>query len=107
MSQFTALSGDFPSGTSLLTKTLVGIDYVATSYPNNTGEEVKLCYHKPDNANPYGCTKIQPNSSSTINTYNNVDFGPGAKIIIHHELKGGTQPGRPAGQDTVTFRFTY
>ena len=107
MSQFSALSGDFPSGTSLKTKTLVGIDYKTTSYPNNTGEQVQLCYYKPYNANPYGCTTIQPNANGTINTYNNVDFGPGAKVIINHLLQGGTQPGRPAGQDSVTLRYTY
>lgn len=107
MSQFNALSSDFPSGTSLKTKTLVGIDYITTNYPNNTGEQVELCYYKPYNSNQYGCVQIQPSSSGTLNNFNNSDFGPGAKVIINHRLQGGTQPGRPAGQDTVTFRFTY
>lgn len=107
LAQFGLLSTDFPSGTGNMTKTLQGIDWNTTYYPNNTGETVELCYYRPYNSNPVSCTDILPNSSGTLTTYNSQTFGNGAKVIIRHRVQGGQQPGYPAGTDTVTFRYSY
>lgn len=88
-------------------KTLQGIDWSTTSYPNNTGETVELCYYRPYNSNPVSCTAILPNSSGTLTTYNGQSFGNGARVIIRHRVQGGQQPGYPAGSDTVTYRYSY
>lgn len=107
LAQFNLLSGDFPSGTLSKPKTLQGIDWNTTLYPNNTGETVELCYYRPYASTPVGCTNILPNASGTVTAYNNQTFGPGAKVIIRHQVQGGQQPGYPAGSDTVTFRYSY
>ncbi|MNF93099.1 hypothetical protein D3C84_757630 [compost metagenome] len=107
LAQFPLLSTDFPSGTRSLTKTLQGIDWSTTSYPNNTGETVELCYYRPYSSNPVSCTGILPNSSGTLTNYNGQSFGNGAKVIIRHRVQGGQQPGYPAANDTVTFRYSY
>ena len=104
---FGLISSDFPSGTGNKTKTLQGIDWSTTSYPNNTGETVELCYYRPYNSNPVSCTAILPNSSGTLTTYNGQSFGNGARVIIRHRVQGGQQPGYPAGSDTVTYRYSY
>ena len=81
LAQFGLISSDFPSGTGNKTKTLQGIDWSTTSYPNNTGETVELCYYRPYNSNPVSCTAILPNSSGTLTTYNGQSFGNGARVI--------------------------
>ena len=42
LAQFNILSANFPSGTLSKTKTLLGIDWQTTLYPNNPGETVQL-----------------------------------------------------------------
>lgn len=108
LAQFGLNSGDFPSGTGTKTKTLKGIDWSTTSYPNNNNESVELCYYRPySSVTPVDCVPISQNSSGTVNNFNYQNFGPGAKVIIRHRVQGGQQPGYPAGSDSVTFRYSY
>ena len=107
LAQFNILSANFPSGTLSKTKTLLGIDWQTTLYPNNPGETVQLCYYRPYSSTEVGCTTILRNSSGTVSNFNTQPFGPGAKVIIRHLANGGPQPAYPAGQDTVTFRYSY
>ena len=107
LAQFGLLSAYFPSGTSLKTKTLLGIDWRTTQYPNNPAETVQLCYHRPYSSTAVGCTVIARNASGTTSVFNSQLFGPGARVIIRHFANGGPQPAYPAGQDTVTFRYRY
>ena len=93
LAQFNILSANFPSGTLSKTKTLLGIDWQTTLYPNNPGETVQLCYYRPYSSTEVGCTTILRNSSGTVSNFNTQPFGPGAKVIIRH--------------DTVTFRYSY
>lgn len=107
MAHFSLISSNFPSGTGLKTKTLQGIDWSTTSYPNNTGEQVELCYWRPYNSTNQTCVPILPNSSGTVTVFNNESFGPGAGVLIRHTVTGGQAPGYPAGSDTVTYRYSY
>jgi hypothetical protein len=107
LAQFSLITSNFPSGTGLKTKTLQGIDWSTTSYPNNT-EWVELCYYRPyNNTAPVGCEVISASSSGTVNTFNSQSFGPGASVIIRHHVLSGQKPAYPAGTDTVTFRYSY
>jgi len=101
------LSSDFPSGTLNKKKTLREIEWNSTCYPNNTGETVELCYHRPYTTVPVGCIKINPNSSGRTNAFNNQPFGLGTDVFIRHHIQGGQFPGAPAGKDSVTFYYSY
>jgi hypothetical protein len=107
LATFFASSTDFPSGALTKPKTLLGIDYTTTLYPNNQPENVKLCYYRPYTGTYVGCVVILPNSSGTITTFNNQLFDVGTEVVIFHSLVGGPQPASPAGKDTVTFRYSY
>jgi len=100
-------SVDIPRGTYNKTRTLRGIDWSTTSYPDNTGETVELCYYRPDAYNPVDCIAIAPNSSGATNVFNNQPFGVRARVMIRHRVNGGQQPGLPAGEDSVTFHYSY
>lgn len=102
-----ASSSDFPAGTLSKTKTLLGIDWQTTWYPNNPGETVQLCYYRPYSATAVGCVPIIRNASGTVTNFNNQPFGAGVEVMIRHSLNGGPQPASPAGRDTVTFRYRY
>lgn len=107
MSQFGLISSDFPSGTLPNRKTLTGIEWQTTWYPQGEGETLELCYLTPYSSTEVGCSTIQPNSSGTVNDFNNQRFDNGAKVIIYHRVNGGSGVIQPAGQDVVTFRYTY
>jgi len=107
MSQFGLISSDFPSGTGTKTKTLSGIEWQTTWYPEAIKETLELCYFRPYSSAEVGCKEIQPNSSGTINDFNNQRFGNGAKVIIYHEAEDGSRILYPAGQDVVTYRYSY
>lgn len=104
---FNVLSANFPSGTLSKTKTLQGIDWTTTSYPNNPGETVELCYYRPYTANPVACHPIGRNSSGTDTGFNTQSFGAGSQVTIRHSMNGGPQPASPAGKDSVTIRYSY
>lgn len=108
ISFFNVLSADFPSGTLSKPKTLLGIDWKTTYYPNNT-ETIQLCYYKPYQSTAAGCVNpIAPNSLGTITTFNAQQFGAGASVRIIHTVTG-PQPAYPVaqGKDSVTFRYSY
>ncbi|GAA0565070.1 hypothetical protein ACFQH5_01810 [Halomonas salifodinae] len=107
LSQFGLTSSDFPSGTGTKTKTLTGIDWQTTWYPEAIGETLELCYFRPYSSTEVGCRPIPPNSSGTINDFNNQRFGNGAKVIIYHRAEDGSRVLQPAGQDTVTYHYSY
>jgi hypothetical protein len=107
LSTFFTSYSDFPSGTAFKPKSLLGIDWQTTSYPNNPNELVELCYFLPYTANPVRCDRITRNSSGTDIGFNQQTFGLGVEVMIRHSTNGGPQPAYPAGRDTVTFRYSY
>ncbi|WP_141439662.1 hypothetical protein [Vreelandella titanicae] len=107
MSQFGLISSDFPRGTLPKRKTLTSIEWQTTWYPEGEGETLELCYFRPYSRTEVGCRAIQPNSSGTINDFNNQRFDNGAKVTIFHRVNGGRDVIQPVGQDIVTFRYTY
>lgn len=108
LAQFSVISTDFPSGTLGDPKKLQAIEWITTSYPQNLDEIVELCYQRPFNSNQTDCREIQPNSSGTFTEFNEQTFGNGSRVIIRHKVSaGGAQVGHPAGNDSVTFRYSY
>ncbi|WP_248749265.1 hypothetical protein [Pseudomonas sp. MWU15-20650] len=107
LAQFYLLSTDFQPGTLTHPWKLQGIDWNTTSYLQSVGERVQLCFYPPFNSvTPVGCDDIQPNSSGTVSTFNDERFGNGTKVIIRHTITGSREPvSRPAGNDTLIFRF--
>lgn len=106
-SRFPLVSSDFPAGTSSLKKTILGIDWTATSYSTALGETVELCYYRAYTATPIACHPIVKNSSGTDTGFNSEAFGLGVQIDIRHKITGGPQPSSPAGPDSITIRYSY
>jgi len=108
LAQFYLLSTDFPSGTLAIPRKLQGIDWTTTAYLQSFGETVELCLYPPFNSvTPLGCEAIASNSSGTVNTFNDQRFGNGSKVIIRHTILGASERlSYPAGNDSLTFRFS-
>ena len=107
LAQFNLFSTDFPSGTLAIPRKLQGIDWTTTSYLQSIGEDVELCFYLPFNSTQVGCERLSPNASGTLDVFNNQRFGNGSKVIIRHTIKGGSdRVSRPAGSDSLTFRFS-
>lgn len=107
LATFFTSSADFPGTLLTKTKTLLGIDWQTTLYPNNPNETVQLCYFLPYTGNPVGCVPITKNSSGTVSNFNNQVFGLGTEVTIRHTVTGGPAPAIPSSHDTVTFRYSY
>lgn len=106
-SSFTILAADIPAGTFNDPKQLLEIIWNTTYYPQTLGEGVQLCYFRPYSSES-NCRTIYPNSSGIMTDFNDQSFGHGAKVTIRHKVLGGTPPyARPAGVDSVTFRYRY
>lgn len=108
LSFFNLLSTDFPSGTTTLPKKLLGVEWSTTYYPEAIGERVELCYFRPYNSVEANCREISKGSSGTQLDFNDLPFGNGAGITIRHHVEaGGVQIANAAGNDTVTYRYSY
>ncbi|TFF13448.1 hypothetical protein EXW72_01055 [Pseudomonas sp. BCA14] len=106
-SVFYIISADIPAGTLIDPKQLLEIQWKTTYYPQSTQEDVHLCYSRPYSSQE-NCERIYPNSSGTLSTFNDQAFGNGSRVKIKHSVLGGTPPlNRPAGVDSVTFRYRY
>lgn len=106
MSQFFVSSSDFSKrGQLLAKKTLTGIEWRTTYYPDNLFEEVEICYSQPGRIDPDLCRPITPNASGRISDFNSFKFDMHARITIRHSVKGGRDSGRSAGEDTVVINY--
>lgn len=106
-STFNVLSTDIPAGTLTLPKKLLGIQWSTTYYPKTIRDAVELCYYRPFSSEKT-CQDIQPSSSGTLDFFNDQAFGHGSKVVINHSVLGGEPPfARPAGVDSVTFKYQY
>ncbi len=102
---FYVRSSDFPPGTLIDPKQLVEIQWSTTYYPDSIKENVKLCYSRPFSSEET-CRSIYPNSFGTLHDFNIQAFGNGSRVIIYHEVYGGTpRYTRPSGVDSVTFKY--
>ena len=107
LANFYANSLDFPSGTLPDPKELLEIAWRTTYYPESANSKVELCYFRPYSSQP-NCVDIAPNSSGVIYEFNAQSFNHESRVVIKHYVLGGTPPySRPAGVDTVTFRYRY
>ncbi len=106
-SRFNVSPSDIPSEVSLKQKQLLGIQWSTTYYPQTLNDEVELCYYRPYSSDR-SCEPIQPNSSGVVERFNDQPFGRGSTVEIRHRVLGGMRPyARPAGVDSVTFRYRY
>jgi hypothetical protein len=106
-SNFFVNASDFPAGTLIDPKQLVGIEWSTTYYPQTLKDNVRLCYFRPFSAQEY-CRDIAPNSLGVLTDFNELSFGNGSKVTIYHSVLGGTRPyARPAGVDVVKFKYRY
>lgn len=104
---FNVLYPDIPAGIINDPKQLLDIRWSTTYYPQTLNEKVELCYYQPFSSQK-NCEEIYPNSSGVLTVFNNQSFGHGSKVTINHSVLGGTPPyARPAGVDSVTFRYRY
>lgn len=105
---FNLLNVDFPSGTATLPKKLMGIEWTTTYYPDAVGESVEFCYFRPYNSVKENCRAISPNSSGVVLDFNDLPFGNGAGVTIRHNVEGAGVPvANAAGNDSVTYRYSY
>ena len=106
-STFNVSYTDIPTGTLTLPKKLIGIQWSTTYYPKTIRDAVELCYYRPFSSERT-CQDIQPSSSGTFDIFNDQAFGHGSKVVINHSVLGGEPPfARPAGVDSVTFKYQY
>lgn len=106
-STFNVMSTDIPAGTLSLPKKLLGIQWSTTYYPKTIRDDMELCYYRPFSSEKT-CQDIQPSSSGTLEIFNDQAFGHGSKVVINHSVRGGEPPfARPAGVDSVTFKYQY
>lgn len=104
---FNVLYPDIPPGTLNDPKQLLEIRWSTTYYPGTLRDDVELCYFRPFSAEK-NCETISPNSSGVLMVFNDQSFGHGSKVTIYHRVLGGTPPyARPAGVDSVTFKYRY
>lgn len=105
---FQLLNVDFPPGTTTLPKKLLGIEWTTTYYPDAIGESIELCYFRPYNRVRENCREISKNSSGVMFDFNDLPFGNGAQVVIRHDIKGaGVRIANAAGNDSVTYRYSY
>lgn len=108
LAQFSVVSRDFPDAQLLLAhKKLSSISWSTTHYPDNSNEEVDICYFQPGRANHEPCIRIRPNSSGTVTDFNSFNFNKHARIMIKHNVRGGKNYGAPAGMDTITINYSH
>lgn len=102
-------SSDFPSGTTVVTPMkLRGVEWRTTSYPQAIGEKVELCYSPPYRSTEQHCRWIRPDSFGVLYDFNDIRFNRGAQVVMKHHVEGGgARSSFPAGNDSVTFHYSY
>lgn len=106
-SRFSILAQDIPAEARLVPRQLLGIRWSTTYYPGTLNERVELCYYRPFSSDR-DCREIRPNSSGELTGFNDQPFGHGSIVDIRHHVLGGSPPyARPAGVDSVTYRYRY
>lgn len=101
-------SGDFPSGTWNLPKTLTQVQYSVAGYPQAYTETVELCYFKPYQGSPTRCITVPSGSSGTTTQFNDLTFAVGVELQIRHVVTGN--PGdniHPSRTESVTWDYSY
>lgn len=107
LTSFTVFTSDIPQGTLIVPKQLLEIQWRTTYYPDSVSQRVQFCYYRPYSSQE-NCVDIGSGSSGTIYDFNNQSFDHGARVTIKHYVLGGVPPyTRPAGADSVTFRYRY
>ncbi|QXI29836.1 hypothetical protein [Pseudomonas vanderleydeniana] len=100
------LLADFTHPTNVQMK-LKGLRWNTTFFPDAINERVKLCYFEPYSNAEVDCQFITPNSTGTTTLFNQKRFGHGAKVHLTHLTDDLKKPAHPAGEDSITFEYSY
>ncbi|WP_273826219.1 hypothetical protein [Pseudomonas asplenii] len=83
------------------------IRWSTTFYPDAPNEEVKICYIDSPSNIEGECQIIIPNATGSTKLFNQKRFGHGVSVHITHISKNLKETAHPAGEDSVTFEYSY
>jgi hypothetical protein len=86
---------------------LTSIDWSTAAFPSSTGEWIEMCYQRPGSGTDTDCERVEPNALGRTYKFNGHRFAAGAALVIRHRAVDGPMQGRAAGQNTVTFNYSY
>ncbi|WP_397451805.1 hypothetical protein [Pseudomonas sp. NA-150] len=103
---YTMRMADFP-GRGWKTPRLNSIQLRTTYFPNSIGETVEVCFMSVSQRGLNNCIDASPNALIKIERFNTQRFDVGVSLYVRHHAQDGKQNSRPAGQDTMTFNYSY
>lgn len=96
---------DYPRGAANNSR-LRKISWTATSFPESTGEQTKICFRR-EGVHESSCIQIDPGMPGDTDQFNNLGFSYASDVLIKHQAVHGPWQSKPAGPETVTFHLTY
>ncbi|MCF5468316.1 hypothetical protein [Pseudomonas syringae] len=96
---------DYPRGAANNSR-LRKLSWTATSFPQSTGEEAKICFRR-EGVHESSCIQIDPGMPGDTDYFNNSGFSYASDVLIKHKAASGPWQSKPAGPETVTFHLTY
>lgn len=106
-SRFFISTREFPGAMLAAPKKLKSIQWETTHFPDNTGEEVDICYLQPGRIDPDDCVVVHPNSSGVVEEFNSLKFDWHTEVWIRHKTTGGKNSGASAGMDKIVINYSY
>ncbi|NAO33770.1 hypothetical protein EIG75_22150 [Pseudomonas syringae] len=96
---------DYPRGAANNSR-LQKISWTATSFPESTGEQAKICFRR-GGVHESSCIQIDPSMPGDTDQFNSLGFSYASDVLIKHQAVNGPWQSKPAGPETVTFHLTY
>ncbi|RMU63457.1 hypothetical protein ALP25_100861 [Pseudomonas syringae pv. syringae] len=96
---------DYPRGAANNSR-LEKISWTATSFPESTGEQAKICFRR-GGVHESSCIQIDPGMPGDTDQFNSLGFSYASDVLIKHQAVNGPWQSKPAGPETVTFHLTY
>ncbi|MCF5735323.1 hypothetical protein ACTACH_10380 [Pseudomonas syringae] len=96
---------DYPRGAANNSR-LQKISWTATSFPESTGEQAKICFRR-GGVHESSCIQIDPGMPGDTDQFNSLGFSYASDVLIKHQAVNGPWQSKPAGPETVTFHLTY
>ncbi|RML18070.1 hypothetical protein ALQ99_100822 [Pseudomonas syringae pv. lapsa] len=96
---------DYPRGAANNSR-LQKISWTATSFPESTGEQAKICFRR-GGVHESSCIQIDPGMPGDTDQFNSFGFSYASDVLIKHQAVNGPWQSKPAGPETVTFHLTY
>lgn len=96
---------DYPRGAANNSR-LQKISWTATSFPESTGEQAKICFRR-GGVHESSCIQIDPGMPGDTDQFNSLGFSYASDVLIKHQAVNGPWQSKPVGPETVTFHLTY